>query len=493
MPNASDSSSSEPPERIRFEQLREAHPRFHYESCTLERRPETQSPNIHREDPLRVRYRFRLEPDIEFSPSMVIHGVDWDRVNRLPPQTLENLFFHLGLVEALSYWKAACAPEIVVEAGALDTEQTAWWHKLLLRGMGEFFFVNRIDFRPAGFVKIVSSGPSRGAVPLAAQAPQEGKLNLVLSSGGKDTVVSLQLLRAAGEPFDCLQLNPTKAAMAITGEAECGKPILVRRTLDPHLIELNEQGYWNGHTPFSALLAFLGVAVAVLFGHKRVLVSNERSAEEPSIEYLGHPINHQYSKSYEFETDFRDYARKYLTAEVEYFSLLRPLYELQIARLFAGHQEYFQLFRSCNRGAGTNSWCGECPKCLSVYAMLYPFLDREQMLTIFRTGLFFQDDAEPVLEALLGMDRAKPFECVGTREEMLAALHLSVERFREQGIALPGPLREIEARVLARRTDLPELARNILSGWTGDHNIPSELGAALQQVLTKALERERAG
>ncbi len=490
MPNASDSPSSEPPEHGRFRRLRKAHPRFHYESFSLERRPEPHRPDNQHEDALRVRYRFRLEPDIEFSPSIVIHGIDREQLDAMPEEALENFFFHLGLVEALSYWKAACSPEIVVSAGALDTAQTAWWHKLLLRGMGEFFFVNRIDFRPADFVRIVSGGPARGTALLL---PRGGTRNLVLSSGGKDTVVSLNLLRAAGEGFDCLQLNPTKAAVAITGEAGCGRPVLVRRTLDPHLLELNEQGYWNGHTPFSALLAFLGVAVAALLGHERVIVSNERSSEEPSAEYLGHPINHQYSKSYEFETDFRDYARKYLTGEVEYFSLLRPLYELQIARLFAGHPEYFQLFRSCNRGAGTNSWCGECPKCLSVYTMLYPFLDREQMLTIFGTGLFFQDDAGPVLEALLGMDRAKPFECVGTREETLAALHLSVERFREQGIALPGPLREIEARVLAARTDLGELARNILSGWTGDHHIPSELAAALQQALAKALQRELAG
>jgi len=58
-------------------------------------------------------------------------------------------------------------------------------------------------------------------------------------------------------------------------------------------------------------------------------------------------INHQYSKSSEFEKKFRDYLTN-LTPSVSYFSLLRPLYELQIAKILAKLPQYHQVFKSCN-------------------------------------------------------------------------------------------------------------------------------------------------
>jgi len=123
-----------------------------------------------------------------------------------------------------------------------------------------------------------------------------GAKDLVLVSGGKDSVVTLELLREAGRAFDCLLLNPTPAALAIAKQAGCERPIIVRRTIDPRLLELNAQGYLNGHTPFSALLAFLGATVAALGGYSRVIVSNERSAEESGVKYLGHPIKQPNSR-----------------------------------------------------------------------------------------------------------------------------------------------------------------------------------------------------
>jgi len=218
-------------------------------------------------------------------------------------------------------------------------------------------------------------------------------------------VVTLETLRAAGQRFECLLLNPTEAALAVAKQAGCDKPIIVRRTIDKRLLDLNAAGYLNGHPPFSALLAFLGVTVTALGGHRHVIVSNERSAEEATVEYLGAPINHQYSKTYEFETAFREYSRGYLSPEIEYFSLLRPLYELQIAARFARLPQYFPLFRSCNRGMATNSWCGRCPKCLFVWTVLYPFVERGQMLGIFGSDLYAWGGAAEILRALLGLDR----------------------------------------------------------------------------------------
>jgi UDP-N-acetyl-alpha-D-muramoyl-L-alanyl-L-glutamate epimerase len=479
--SATDFAAQEPPGRhreplsgqARLHELRARHPRFHYEGFSRELR----------DDVLRVQYQFRLEPDIVFTPKLKIQGVGLARLAALPPEILENLLFHIGMVESFSYWKAAAPAEIVVHAAALDEEQVEWWLDLLRRGMGEFFYINRLDWRAPNFVSITNPASVRERAALSAAADsleartaRTGSRDLVLASGGKDTVVTLQLLREAGTPFDCMLLNPTKAALAVAAEGGCTQPIVVRRMIDPKLLELNQEGYFNGHTPFSALLAFMATAVAALFGHGRVIVSNERSAEEPGVEYLGHPINHQYSKTFEFEKKFRAYSAKYLPVGdgyVEYFSVLRPLYELQIARRFARYPQYFQLFRSCNRGQADNSWCGHCPKCLFVYAVLGPFLDHGQLNSIFGTDLGKHSDNGEVLRTLLGMDRAKPFECVGTREETVAALFLTVKHFREQGIALPSALREINESVLESCTNLSEVAARVMHAWTDDHYVPA--------------------
>ena len=478
-----------------------------------------------RADTLRVRFHFRVEPDIELAPETTFPGVDWARVDSLPQGALENLLFHLGLIETLSYWKATCSPEIRVEAGPLDPEQIAWFSDLLRHGMGEFFYVNRIDWRAPEFVRIVpvraatvrerglgASGPladPSAALRAGARGSEGNGRDLVLTSGGKDSVVTLELLRATGRLFDCLLLNPTEAALAVAKQSGCAKSIIVHRTIDPRLLALNDAGLLNGHTPFSALLAMLGVTAAALYGYGRVIVSNERSAEEAAVEYLGEPINHQHSKTLRFETSFRQYSRKYLTAPIcghperrrsgrregpalpdalrnaplgiEYFSFLRPLYELQIARLFAQYPSYFPLFRSCNRGMKTNTWCGQCSKCLFVFTVLYPFLEREQVLAIFGADLLAWEGAGDGLRALLGLDRGKPFECVGTRDETLAAIYLSVEKMKQQGIPLPPALREIEKTILSTRRDLSDLAHCILTAWSEEHHVPPKLAEVLRQ------------
>ena len=116
-----------------------------------------------------------------------------------------------------------------------------------------------------------------------------------------------------------------------------------------------------------------------------------------------------------------------------------------------------------------------------MWTALYPFVEREQMLKIFGGDLFEWDGGAAVLRELLGLDAAKPFECVGTKDETLAALHLCVERYKLQGRALPPALATIAATVLASRSGLPALAQSILSSWSDQHYLPAELANPLRQ------------
>src|SRR5699024_1564771 len=123
---------------------------------------------------------------------------------------------------------------------------------------------------------------------------------------------------------------------------------------DKNLLELNSKGFLNGHTPFSAMVAFLSYLTAYLLGKKYIALSNEDSANESNVK--NEKINHQYSKTLEFENDFREYQERYLKAEVDYFSMLRPISELQIAYLFSKLEKYHKVFKSCNVGSKKEPW-----------------------------------------------------------------------------------------------------------------------------------------
>jgi UDP-N-acetyl-alpha-D-muramoyl-L-alanyl-L-glutamate epimerase len=250
----------------------------------------------------------------------------------------------------------------------------------------------------------------------------------------------------------------------ITRASGAEEPIIIKRVIDPKLLELNNQGYLNGHTPFSAYLAFLSTLAATLYDYKNIVVSNESSSNEGNIEYLGKVVNHQYSKTFEFEQKFRDYAEKYL-APIKYFSFLRPLSELQIAKLFSHLEKYHTLFRSCNVGSSTNSWCGRCAKCLFAYIILRPYLG-EKIDQMFGKNLLDDESLKPLLSQLLREDdSAKPFDCVGLVDETKAALFM------------------IDPTKYA---DFKDASVRMQSHWDGDNNLSEGLEEFLRSKLNEA-------
>lgn len=256
-----------------------------------------------------------------------------------------NLVFNIGMVELISYWKCACPPKVIVKCGYLNNEQIEWFKKLYYNGLGEYRFINKIDVSQEEMLDIEVKAPYK---ELESCKQEELTGTLIPVGGGKDSTVTLELLKDWKDDNYCLMIGGKEPSIQCANIAgyDDSKIIDVTRTIDANLIELNKEGYLNGHTPFSALLAFLSYFTAYLTGKKYIALSNESSANETNVE--GEKINHQYSKSYEFEQDFTYYAEKYLKANVKYFSLLRPLNELQIAKLFSKNKQYHNIFKSCN-------------------------------------------------------------------------------------------------------------------------------------------------
>ena len=407
----------------KYKELREKHPKFVYSGYEYK---------IFQRN-LKIFFDFKLEPDISFRPELTIKNVTASRLEKIGKKNLEKLIFSIGMAEIPSYWKAVCSPEISVKAGPLSKDQIFWWKKLFIKGMGQYFYENGIDWRGEDFLKISSAeSDSLKAEKLGLKS---GKY-LVPMGGGKDSIVTLEKLKEGKKDLGCFVLNPLKSTMEVIKASKVKEIISVERKIDPALIKLNEKGYLNGHVPFTALLMFVSSLCAALFGFGKVAFSNEKSAKEGNLNYLGKEVNHQYSKTLEFENDFKRYCRKYLAKDLECFSYLRNYGEFEIAEMFSKYPKYFKLFSSCNKvrkiGAeGKAKWCGSCSKCLSVYLFLYPFLEKKRMMEMFGQDLFEKKELLNIFQELLGKGAKKPFECVGTFKESEKAFELSRKKAGE--------------------------------------------------------------
>lgn len=414
-----------------------------------------------------LEFDFRMG-DIRFRPTALVERrafLDFD----LPAEVLDRLVFDIGLVELVSYWKSACPPLVRVACGTLSPEQAAFWKKLYWHGLGEFFYTNGIQgVSPDTFISMECSQQEHIPLPSPLRRGAGGEAYLVPIGGGKDSVVTLELLRRAGRTIRPLIMNPRGATVECARVA--GFPIdevlVIRRTIDPTLLALNAQGYLNGHTPFSAMLAFYTRLASAFSGIPNVALSNENSANEPTVLVrdqsgangnMWSSVNHQYSKSLEFEDDFRAYCNNSNSQLpiFNYFSFLRPLSELQIAMLFSRFTVYHDVFRSCNAGSKQDIWCGHCAKCLFAYIILSPFIEPQRLNAIF--GKSMLDDLTLLTEfrQLVGLEATKPFECVGTVSEVRQALAMALRRWYEAGRrpALLDKLEELDKLEIQEKLD----------------------------------------
>lgn len=419
-------------------ELREKWPEFIYEGYYIE---ET-------EEEIRIRYQFKVPGLSDFAPEWRFPKAPSVSFRFAEDPVFRNMVFSLGMVELISYWKICCPPTVWVEAGSLDREQIIWWKELYYNGLGEFFYTNRIqEADPDTFMEIRCRTPEGGVCGhgtygdgVSGQLPPLDGC-LIPVGGGKDSVVTMELVKKTGMRSMVYVINPRGATVSTSQAGGYGpdRQVMVSRTLDRNMLRLNREGYLNGHTPFSAIVAFSAVMAAYLYRLNYVALSNESSANESTVP--GSAVNHQYSKSFQFESDFHGYERRYLKSGVFYFSLLRPLSEFQIARCFAGLKQYHDVFRSCNVGSKQDVWCGHCPKCLFVFLILSPFLSQEELRRMFGADMLNDPSLTGTLEQLVGIQEEKPFECVGSRSEINAAVAMTIERMEREGEELPAILR----------------------------------------------------
>lgn len=381
---------------------------------------------------------------------------------------LERALRELHLAAGVSYYKAGIPPEVRRRDGPVPAQSREFFEAFYRQGLGEFAWRNGIslDDRPRF--------PGNGAPDWEPARVSLRRRSAVPIGGGKDSIVALEMMR--GSDDDVVLVSVGSSALIRAVAERSGLPHLrIERRLSPGLLELNEQGALNGHVPITGIIAFILVCGAILYDYDTVVMANERSASSGNLEGPdGVPVNHQYSKSLAFEGAFQHYIGETVLPGFRYFSLLRPLSELDIGRLFSFHEQYFEIFSSCNRNftqaeaAGDGRWCRACPKCRFVFLMLAPFIPRERLCGMFGGNLL--DDPAQVegYDALMGRSGHKPFECVGEPEESLAAFCLIGAHPDWRGDAV---VKRFVERILPGIADPDALPQRVLRP-SPEHRIP---------------------
>lgn len=376
---------------------------------------------------VKITYTFEIKGLSEFNPTFTLKKTSSCRsVSNL--KVFKEAAFSLGLVELISYWKITCAPNVIVECGLLEDTQKKWWKKLYFNGLGEFFYINHIETDIDSFMNLETTG--KAFTGEEDHGNYHG--NLIPVGGGKDSFVSLYLLDSMKKENHAFVINKVMSAIHSSIAAGYEDEYLINptRTLDSRMLELNKQGYLNGHTPFSAMAAFASVLTSIVYEKEYICLSNEASANESTIK--DSKVNHQYSKTFEFEEDFKFYMDHYITNSIHYFSLLRPLSELQITCIFSTLKQYHSVFRSCNVGQKEEKWCGKCAKCLFVAIMLSAFLSDDEIVNIFGRDILNDEELYDLFKQLTGISINKPFECVGTREEVNIAVSMCIANHEKE-------------------------------------------------------------
>ncbi len=371
---------------------------------------------------LALRYRFDGGP--AFAETIVFEGAA-RTLSAADDEAIDRIFRLIFLLCGVSYYKAYVPPLLRCTAFPLDRETAAFVEKVYRKGLAEFAFRNELALADRLHFEVDGSS---SAAPVHLDLPRR---TCVPVGGGKDSIVTLECLKRAAVPLVLFALGtaePIQRTIEISGLPA----IRVRRALDRRLFELNKAGAFNGHVPITGILSAIVAACAVLHGFDAIAMSNEHSASAPNLTLDELEVNHQYSKSLEFETDFAAYLARHVSPDLRYFSFLRPLTEIAIAARFSRHDAYFDDFRSCNKAfkqiaaERATNWCCECPKCRFVFLALAPFVAKERLVAIFGRNLLDDPGQYQGFAELCGLSAFKPFECVGEIGESAAAMsHLA--------------------------------------------------------------------
>lgn len=368
---------------------------------------------------------FKNKKSINFTETLILPQIP--DINNLPVGLLDKVLQGAHLILGISYYKCYCAPKIKINYKLSKTEAN-FWNVVYKNGLGEFFYKNKLD--PKISPKFIFD---KNLNPQNFRLEKNNKC-LVGVSGGKDSIVAAELLKEQKFNITALFIENQREFETVNKVIDILElnSLKFRRILDAQVFN---QHKYNGHIPVSAIYAFLGVLCSILYGYFYYIVANEHSSNFGNVKYKGIVVNHQWSKSFEFENMFQNYVSAFISPDIKYFSLLRPFYEIRIVEMFSKYKKYFPYFSSCNKNFTTKEikkeqlWCGECAKCVFAFVLFSAFLSKNELIKIFKKNLYEDSNLLQLFKDILGLGKIKPFDCVGTFEESKTAFLMGAGKF----------------------------------------------------------------
>lgn len=407
--------------------------------------------------------------------------------------SIEHLLDVAHLCAGVSYYKLTL-PGRITSPRPLHPTVTALAEHIYDHGLRELAVRNdldvplpiTIDTAPGAppaptdlFTDGTTDGPTEEATVDAPDGGHRDRGPLVPFGGGKDSTLTLDVLTAAGtEPLAfSIHATPVHRRSA----AAVGRPLLeMTRTLDPLLRIRTEEGGRNGHVPITAINSSVAAIIAALGGRRDVVIANERSAEEPTQFRNGVPVNHQYSKTFRFETAL---AAALAPTGVRYWSSVRRFSELAIAGALTTRGTLRNAILSCNRAFSITNpdpdphWCLDCAKCRFTFLSFAPFLSTDEATEMFGGNLLDDPRQRDGVRALW---TDKPFDCVGELAESAIAMARLAELDGWRDTALVRELGD-ETRAVAGASGTDFAA---LVAPAGEDHVPDEYRNVIDDVLS---------
>lgn len=346
-----------------------------------------------------------------------------------PAQLRSLRALHLAL--GVSYYKIF-TPSEIAHPYQMSADEAGFWNDVWRNGLGEFLYVNQLS------PDVLAQFSEQDGQSFDGPDADAGEAALLGIGGGKDSIVAGELLKRLNIPTEGFvmatgeQLGQAKA-VAKTMSAQLN---VIERTIDKRLLEVQElPGAHKGHIPISLIFGLVGTALAIAKGTAYVVVANEASASIPRITWKHGAVNHQWTKSFAFEQQLQAFVYDQVTSGVTYFSAVRQLTSVGVAKLFARYPAYFEVFTSDNTvfridpAKRPNArWSLESPKSLSSFILLAPWLSEADLTGAFGRNFLDEASLEQLFWELTGQEGEPPLDCVGTTDELIVSLNMAVQQ-----------------------------------------------------------------
>jgi len=381
-------------------------------------------------------FAYGFDDGRSFEETFVFHEAndDYDR------EALDRALRLAHLVVGTSYFKTFPTRDVTIETGPIDDWQATFLNSVYQEGLSQYAYENGLS--RDNLAQFAATGSPQVATPY------NGEGIIALQSGGKDSLLLASMLQEAGQVFRTLYISAGASHPSVL-DTIAGQPLVIERSIDREALKMAAvDGGKNGHVPITYIVMAVSLIQAILTGKNTVLAAIGHEGEEPHAVIGDLAVTHQWSKTWPAEQQFAEYVRRYVSPDIRIGSPLRRYTELRIAELFAqkAWTRYGHSFSSCNlanyKQGDDNSilrWDGTCSKCANSYLLFAPFIEPEELNSLFDgQDLFTKPLLSETFKGLLGIDGVpKPFECIGEIDELRLAYNAKRSGYADLPFAVP--------------------------------------------------------